>query len=122
MRYVADGKSLQSYDVILEYSIILLSEYALAASLHGAAEEANLAKLKCLIEGSGDVDVRGENGVTPLHWAADQGHWDLVKMHISKGANVNAVTLFGILHPRELLIGSRAQEKISLGRIHLRCQ
>ena len=35
-------------------------------------------------------------GATPLHFAADRGHEEVVKLLISKGADVNAVCRYGL--------------------------
>ncbi len=75
--------------------ILSLSGYAVAAPLHEAAKEGDLAKVNRLIEGGADVNVRTGNGATPLHFAADRGHIDVVELLISKGADINAETKRG---------------------------
>jgi ankyrin repeat protein len=37
-----------------------------------------------------DINQQDQEGLTPLHWAVDRGHLDLVKYLISAGAAVNA--------------------------------
>jgi ankyrin repeat protein len=67
--------------------------------LHRAAESHLVETAKFLIETGLDVNARTENGVTPLHCAA-QGYAtsdiDMVKLLLEHGANVNAVALANV--------------------------
>ena len=41
------------------------------------------------------VNIKGRMGFTPLHWAADKGYNNFVKMFVSSGADVNAQSTYG---------------------------
>lgn len=58
-----------------------------------AAERGDTKKLKVLIEEKGvDVNVRSEEGLTPLHAAAIGGHVGAARLLLEKGADINART------------------------------
>jgi ankyrin repeat protein len=89
------GKRCKLIVVYICAIIFSLSGFAVAESLHDAAKEGDLAKVKSLITEGSDVNIADENGTTPLHFAADRGHIDVVELLISKGADVNAETKRG---------------------------
>jgi ankyrin repeat protein len=43
-----------------------------------------------LIVKGADVNAKGTHGMTPLHWAAQEGYVDMAELLIAKGAAVNA--------------------------------
>ncbi|MDO5567232.1 MAG: ankyrin repeat domain-containing protein [Planctomycetia bacterium] len=46
--------------------------------------------IKALIAASAAVDAKQDDGWTPLHWAAKNGHVDAIKTLTAAGADVNA--------------------------------
>ncbi len=42
------------------------------------------------VENGADVKAAENDGRTPLHWAAEKGHLDVVKYLVEKGADVKA--------------------------------
>ncbi|KAK7195705.1 ankyrin repeat protein [Novymonas esmeraldas] len=62
--------------------------------LHHAAFAGNGAFVKAILDRSGtqqvNVDAADGEGWTPLHYAADRGHADIVAALLDEGANVNA--------------------------------
>ena len=78
-RYIAEGTDVNAPD---DYSN--LSPLAWSAS-HGQTEATRL-----LIENGADVDIRDDNGSTPLHSAAVFGRADVAKLLVEKGANPQA--------------------------------
>ena len=59
-------------------------------SIHEAAAEGNIKRVKQhLVEGV-DVNAKFKDGWTPLHMAAEGGHREIVDLLIAKGADINA--------------------------------
>ena len=61
-------------------------------NLHHAACHGNIARVRSLLSGGIDVNIKDNNGMTPLWLATQNGHADIVRALISGGADVNAVT------------------------------
>ena len=85
------GKRRKLIMVYIYALIFSFSGFALAEPMHEAAKEGDLAKVKSLIAEGSDVNVKDENGLTPLNIAATEGYKDVVEQLISNGANVGAV-------------------------------
>ena len=63
----------------------------LAAEIHDAARRGDLAKLKSLLAKRPELlEARSEKEKTPLHFAAQSGHKEIVEVRLEKGADVNA--------------------------------
>ncbi|MEO5365574.1 MAG: ankyrin repeat domain-containing protein [Magnetococcus sp. WYHC-3] len=70
---------------------------AMALQLRRFAMTGQLRGVKSMIEkGAIPVDAPSRNGMTPLMWAAQEGHGEVVEYLIAKGANVNAQHLDGV--------------------------
>jgi len=67
----------------------------LNAALLNAAEEGDLQKVNDLLDKGAHVNVRGENGTTPLMWAAWNGNIEMAMLLVKRGADVNARTELG---------------------------
>ena len=64
-------------------------------SIHEAAAEGNIKRVKQhLVEGV-DVNAKFKDGWTPLHMAAEGGHREIVDLLIAKGADINATAGWG---------------------------
>ncbi|WP_341811598.1 ankyrin repeat domain-containing protein [Wolbachia endosymbiont (group A) of Oxytorus armatus] len=50
-----------------------------------------MKEVENLLREGADVNVKNDKGETPLHFAAEMGHAEIVKDLLDKGANVNAV-------------------------------
>jgi ankyrin repeat protein len=61
-----------------------------AEQLHFAAMEGNGEKCQRLIADGYNPNTYDRIGNTPLHYAAEREHFEVVKLLIAKGANVNA--------------------------------
>ncbi len=60
-------------------------------SIHKAAEEGNIEAVKQYIAAGTDVNVKDNNGWTPLHYVANK---EVAELLIAKGADVNAISLY----------------------------
>lgn len=67
-----------------------------AVRLRDAAISNDVAALEEVIGGVNDIDDADESGQTALHFAADRGSIDCLKLLVQTGANVNAVDCDGI--------------------------
>lgn len=54
-----------------------------------ALQWGNLEVAKFLIENKVNLDIKDINGQTPLHYAISLRKWDLVKLYIDSGADIN---------------------------------
>ncbi len=59
-------------------------------SLHKAAKDGDLERVKSLIAQGADVNAQDEKGWTPLHAAAGNGHEAVVEILIEQGADIKA--------------------------------
>ena len=60
------------------------------SSIHTHVRDGDLAGVQAYLDAGVDINARDENGSTPLHWAALEGHKDIVELLINQGAQVNA--------------------------------
>jgi DNA repair exonuclease SbcCD ATPase subunit len=60
------------------------------AKLLDAARQGESEEIKLLLEEGAGVNVKNENGWTPLHWATRNGHADAARVLLDKGAHMNA--------------------------------
>ena len=71
---------------------VLLAATAFAGPIHTAAKTGDLAGIQAELDKGVDVDEGDDSwpGMTPLHYAADEGHTEVVELLIANGADVNA--------------------------------
>lgn len=60
------------------------------SGLHWAARLGLAEMARLLIDNGADLNIRNDEGFTPLHWAAGEGQKELVVILIVHGADVNA--------------------------------
>ena len=80
------------YFVSLFICVVILSATPLTAhEIHDAAQAGDLAKVRSLLEADPDLlELKNENGKTPMHFAAESGSVELIRFLLDKGAAVNA--------------------------------
>jgi ankyrin repeat protein len=66
------------------------------ASIHSAAYNGNVNRVRALLNSGTNVNARGVTGITPLHYAAGHGFLPMVKLLLVRGANINARDKYGI--------------------------
>ena len=77
-------------------SLAIYSLPAFSSEIHDAATSGDLAKVEALLkENPGLVNVRDNQGFTPLHNAAARGHREIVELLLINKAEVNARTTLG---------------------------
>lgn len=83
-------------------ALVALTSFAipasgLAAAVHDAARDGDSARLERLIANDPKaVSARDDHRLTPLHWAATNGHKDVMKLLLDRGADPNARTDLGM--------------------------
>ncbi|HKW28259.1 MAG TPA: ankyrin repeat domain-containing protein [Verrucomicrobiae bacterium] len=86
---------------ILRLATVLLvalawSSLAFCGEIHDAAMAGDLAKVKALLTAHPDlISSKDTTGRTPLDWAADEGHRDIVELLLANKAGVNAKDQYG---------------------------
>ncbi|CAG8523525.1 6469_t:CDS:2 [Ambispora gerdemannii] len=71
-----------------------LEELDFSKSIHQACLQGDYSKVKALItkKGASVVNERDAAGYTPLHYGARNGHEEICRLLLEKGANPNATT------------------------------
>ncbi|OVA14735.1 Acyl-CoA-binding protein [Macleaya cordata] len=59
-------------------------------AIHASAREGEIDNLLKYLESGVSVNLKDSEGRSPLHWAVDRGHLNIVELLLSKNADVNA--------------------------------
>ena len=86
-------------------------------TLHIMCSKGDIWYVKRHLDKGSDVNAKDEDGVTPLHYAAEGGYNEIVELLIDKGANVNAKDENGAT-PLDLAIQFKEFETAALLRKH----
>ena len=84
------------HSLILRLATVMLvvlawSSSAFCGEIHDAAQDGALRKVKALLKDDPDlVFSRDRGGMTPLHWAEQEGHKDMAELLLANKAEVNA--------------------------------
>ena len=87
---------------VLCLSALLSGAVPPEAPVADAAMRADLDKVRILLKGGADVNVAQGDGMTALHWSAENRSVEMAAMLIYAGANVEAVTRIGGYTPLHL--------------------
>ncbi len=79
-----------------------------------AAMRQDVEKVRALVEQGADVDAAQGDGMTALHWAAENGQAGLAELLLSAGARLDPVTRNGAYTPLHLASRSGDAEMIGL--------
>jgi outer membrane protein assembly factor BamB len=95
----------------LTLTIALMLQVAPAAPLNDALLEAartgNNAQVVALLDKGADVNAKARYDMTPLMFAASNGHLDVARTLVARGAQVNAVDSFYKMRPADLALVNR---------------
>jgi ankyrin repeat protein len=75
--------------ILITIAAVVLVGCGPSMSIHDAATNGNIEVVKQHLASGTDVDVKDEEGATPLHYAASKGHKEIAKLLIAEGAGVN---------------------------------
>ena len=87
---------------VLGLSALLWGAVPPESPVADAAMRADLDKVRLLLKGGADVNVAQGDGMTALHWSAENRSVEMAAMLIYAGANVEAVTRIGGYTPLHL--------------------
>ncbi|HSC14174.1 MAG TPA: ankyrin repeat domain-containing protein [Gammaproteobacteria bacterium] len=77
-------------------ALLVSASWQAAATVVGAARDADVAEVRKLIAAGSDVNAPEADGSTALLWAAHQGSPEIVSLLLEAGANPNAANNFGV--------------------------
>lgn len=75
-------------------SVTLLAQPSPADALLDAARMGDRARVAALLDNSVSVNTSNKYGVSALGFAAERGHFDIVRLLVARGADVNVVDSF----------------------------
>ncbi|XP_022922219.1 acyl-CoA-binding domain-containing protein 1-like isoform X3 [Cucurbita moschata] len=64
-------------------------------AIHAFAREGELENLLKSVESGVSVNIKDSEGRTPLHWAVDRGHSNVVELLVSRNADINEKDIDG---------------------------
>ena len=83
-------------------SLVLLGLTAAESPIADAAMNGDVESVRLLIRSGEEVNAAQGDGMTALHWAAENGNVEMLEMLLSAGANSEAVTRLGRYTPLHL--------------------
>lgn len=75
---------------IPKYAHTIVEKSSKKSLLHFVAEKGNYAVMEELLQQPCEVDIRDNNQLTPLHYAASSGHVEILGLLLRKGADINS--------------------------------
>ena len=96
--------------------MLVFTGMAMSAEIHQAAKNGSLKDVKALVAKGEKVDVKDKREMTPLYYAAVEGHKDVCEYLISQGADVNAGSESGFF-PLGGIISTRTERGIEIFKL-----
>jgi len=75
-------------------STALLAQPSTGDALLDASRAGDVGRVRAILDAGGDVNAANRYGVTALGFAAEKGHFDIVRLLVERGADLNAVDSF----------------------------
>ena len=93
LMYAAQGGHTECVRLLLEHGADVNKPSASrSTAAHYAAERGHKETLLALLDDVGcDVDARGSWGMTPLMWAAQEGHTECTQLLLERGADISSL-------------------------------
>lgn len=114
LHYAAWSGSYGVFTMIAERSNLLQTNKRGNTAMHIAARMGFISIVEHLLRvETGLLEVKGSDGLTPLHYAAMNGHEEVVALLVNTGANAEAKDLFGWM-PLHYAAGSGNVEVVRL--------
>ena len=96
--------------------MLFFSGMTMGAEIHKAAKKGSLEKVKAFLTNGEKVDVKDKREMTPLYYAAVEGHKDVCEYLISQGADVNAGSEFGFF-PLGGIISTQTERGVEIFKL-----
>ena len=93
-------------------TLLLWGASAPEAPVADAAQRDDVEQVQSLLRSGADVNAAQGDGMTALHWAAENGNADLARILLTAGADVDAVTRLGDFTPLHIASKSGAQATV----------
>ena len=87
---------------LLCFSLLILAGTPGDSPVADAAMMGDLDEVRLLLSGGADVNAAHADGMTALHWAAENAHTEMSSLLVTAGANLEAVTRIGGYTPLHL--------------------
>ena len=100
--------------VFLSFALLALASHQAGAQIADAAMRNDLAAVKDLIKKKVNVNEAQGDGMTAIHWAAENGNLEIAKALIAAKANQNVKTKIGSYTPLHLAIRSGSAELVKV--------
>ena len=75
-------------------SAALLAQPSTSDALLDASRAGDVGRVRAILDAGGDVNAANRYGVTALGFAAEKGHFDIVRLLVERGADLDAVDSF----------------------------
>ena len=83
-----------SFAVLMLFTVFAQSPPAPSDALLEAARTGDRARVAALLDGGADVNAVSRYNVSALGFAAERGHFEIVRLLVERGANVNIAESF----------------------------